>query len=491
MTASPAVPTDAGHSGGGIWRWVKWVLLTLVILIVLLLAAVVGVLWFTGIPGNSAGLTAQTVCAGTFVSGRDPQAVYTDDVLPQSPALSLVSIDVDQSDQVVTAKFLGLVERQAALHNDRGCVLDLPPDPAAQPFTPAPASSQPWPAGDSAVPRAQWPTGVDRRALSGIADEVFQGAGDPAAANARGFAVVHDGRLLVERQAAGFKPETPLLGWSMTKTVNAMLAYKKLDDVGLALDTKVVDAFPEGKEPAWVATWQQDSRADMTIMDLMTMTSGLDFGDDYGPFAKVVKMLYSEPSMADYAASQPQAHEPGTYWEYSTGVSDIISQIVQAQFPDDRAYWSYPTRELFFPSGVSSATLATDTSGTWVGGSYLYADTGDWARLGQMMLTDGAIEGNQVLPPGWWKLAARPALPDGDGAGYGRQTWIPGSPVGGECRGQGVPADTLSMEGHYGQLVAMIPSRDAVIVRLGWTIDKSQFDSCALIRDVVRTLPKQ
>ena len=490
MTAQAPVEVDPGHGRGGIWRWLKWILLTLLILVVLLIAAVVGLLWFTGIPANSAGLTAQTVCAGTFVSGRDPQAVYADDVLPQSPALSLVSIDVDQTRRAVTATFLGLVGRQATLQTDRGCVLDLPPDPDAMVYQPAPASDQPWPQGDAALPARQWPEGVDRAKLTAIADRVFEGAGDPAGANARAFAVVQGGRLLVERQAKGFEAETPLLGWSMTKTVNAMLAYKKLDDAGVDLDTKVVDAFPKGAEPPWVATWRQDSRAGMTVMDLMTMTSGLDFGDDYGPFAKVVKMLYSEPSMADYAASQPQAHEPGTYWEYSTGVSDIISQIVQAQFPDDRAYWSYPTRELFFPSGVSSATLATDTSGTWVGGSYLYADTGDWARLGLMMMSDGVADGNRVLPPGWWKLAGRPAMPDGDGAGYGRQTWIPGSPVGGECKGAGVPADTLSMEGHYGQLVAMIPSRDAVVVRLGWTIDKTKFDSCALIGEVVRALPK-
>ncbi len=490
MAAGTAVEVEPGRGGGGLWRWLRWILLTLLVLVVLVVAAVVGVLSFSGIPANSAGLTAQTVCAGTFVSGRDPQAVFTDDVLPQSPALSLVSIDVDQSDRVVTAKFLGIVERQAALHTDRGCVLDLPPDPDALPYQPAPASDQPWPQGDSALPPRQWPAGVDRAALAATTDEVFEGAGDPTAANARGFAVVHGGRLLVERQAEGFEAETPLLGWSMTKTVNAMLAYKKLADTGVDLGSTVVDAFPKGKEPPWVATWRQDSRADMTIMDLMTMTSGLDFGDDYGPFARVVTMLYSEPSMADYAASQPQAHEPGTYWEYSTGVSDIISQIVQAQFPDDKAYWSYPTRELFFPSGVSSATLATDTSGTWVGGSYLYADTADWARLGLMMMSDGVADGNRVLPPGWWKLAGRPAMPEGTGAGYGRQTWIPGSPVGGECAGAGVPPDTLSMEGHYGQLVAMIPSRDAVIVRLGWTIDKTKFDSCALIRDVVRSLPK-
>ena len=159
-------------------------------------------------------------------------------------------------------------------------------------------------------------------------------------------------------------------------------------------------------------------------------------------------------------------------------------------FPDNQAYWQYWQKSVFEPIGVNSGTFATDTLGTWVGGSYVWANTGDWAKLGQLMLNDGSWNSAQVVPKGWWKLAGTPAMPDGEGHGYGAQTWIPGQPVGGECNSDpGVPADTLSMEGHYGQLVAMVPSKKAVIVRLGWTIDKTQFDSCKLISDVLANLP--
>ena len=82
-------------------------------------------------------------------------------------------------------------------------------------------------------------------------------------------------------------------------------------------------------------------------------------------------------------------------------------------------------------------------------------------------------------------------MPDGDGRGYGAQTWIPGSPVGGVCNTYpGVPQDTLWMGGHYGQVVAMIPSQKAVVVRLGWTIDSEQFDDCQFMSDTLATLPK-
>ena len=491
-TQTEPAAAPAPEKKRGAWRWIKWVLLTVLILFLLLVAAVIGALLYFQIPTNSAGLAAQSVCSGTFVAGRSPQEVFDDDVLPQSPALAAISTDVNEADKSVTAKFLGMFEREAALLPNRGCVLDVPPDPAAQAFVPLPSTPGLWPEGDEPVPPGQWPAGVEKAGLAKAMDQAFVGAGDPNAANARGMAVIYNGQMLAQKHADGFSATTPLLGWSMTKTVNAMLMYKKAQQAGLKLTTKVVDAFPEGKEPPWVAQWRQDDRKDMTINDLMTMTSGLDAGDDYGPFAKVVQMLYGEPSMADYAASMPSVHPPGTYWEYSTGVADIISQVAEGQFPDQKDYWTYPRDELFFPTGVNSATLATDTSGTWVGGSYLWADTGDWARLGLLMLEDGkSATGNQVLPPGWWKYAGTPAMPDGDGHGYGAQTWIPAADPGGECSTYpGVPADTLSMEGHYGQVVAMIPSRDAVIVRLGWTITKTNFDSCQLISDVLATLPK-
>jgi CubicO group peptidase (beta-lactamase class C family) len=82
-------------------------------------------------------------------------------------------------------------------------------------------------------------------------------------------------------------------------------------------------------------------------------------------------------------------------------------------------------------------------------------------------------------------------MADGEGHGYGAQTWLPADPIGGECREvAGVPEDTLSMEGHWGQLVAMVPSRDAVVVRLGWTVVDDGFDSCQFIADVLATLPE-
>jgi CubicO group peptidase (beta-lactamase class C family) len=200
-------------------------------------------------------------------------------------------------------------------------------------------------------------------------------------------------------------------------------------------------------------------------------------------------MLYGQPDMAGWAADHPLDHNPGAYWEYLSATSNVLAAVAKAQFATDEEYWAYPRAALFGPMGLGSATLETDLAGTWVGSSYLWASVTDWARLGQLMLDDGQWDGEQLVAPGWLEVAATPAVADGEGRGYGAQTWIPADPVGGRCRDvEGIPEDTLTMQGHWGQVVAMVPSRNAVITRLGWTFDSSQFDNCQLISDVLATL---
>lgn len=479
-------------SKGSAGRWVKRILLSVLVVLLLVVAAVVGGLLYFNIPSNASGLAAKSVCSAAFVAGRglDAEELMEQDVLPASPVLGVISTSIDVADQAVTSTFLGLFERRASLISGRGCVLDGEPDPGAAPFVPAAQRAAAWPAGDAALPPDQWPDGVDAAALTAAVDGAFVGSGDPAAANARGVAVLLDGQLLVAQDGADISAGAALHGWSMTKTVAAMLAYKKLDEVGLDIETPVVGAFPADREPPWVEQWRQDDRAQITVADLFFMRPGLATDEGYEPWAPVVQMLYGEPDMSGWAADHPTDHEPGTYWEYLSATSNVLAAVVKGQFDSDEEYWTFADKALFDPLGVTSATLETDAAGTAVGSSYLWASVGDWARLGQLMLDDGAWEGEQVLPPGWLDLAGTSAAAEGEGSGYGAQSWLPADPIGGECKDTAnLPQDTVSMEGHWGQIVAMVPSRDAVVVRLGWTFDSDQFDSCRFVSDVLDALP--
>jgi len=468
-------------------RWVKRILIAIAVLVGVLLIAAVGVLWWFHIPSNAAGVVAQTVCSAKYVAGRDlpTDELVAQDVTPQSPILAVVSTEVDDANRTVTSKFLGIVSRTSALQTQRGCVLDAPADPAAKPYVPAAADPAAWPEGDGTAAAS----GVDTAALTKIVDDALVGSDDPMGMAARGVAVVQDGKLVLLENGTGIEDNTALLGWSMTKTVTGMLAYKKLTEAGVDIETPVVDAFPAGRAPSWVEEWKADDRKAITIADLMFMRSGLAMGEGYGPTGDVVQMLYGEPDMSSWAAQHPLDHQPATYWEYLSASTNILAAVVKAQFPTDQEYVDYAYAELFEPLGLTTATLSTDASGTWVGSSYLWASTADWARLGQLMLDDGRWDGKQIIPAGWWELAGTPAMPTGEGHGYGAQTWIPGEPDGGECAATpDYPQDALLMEGHYGQVVAMIPSKKAVIVRLGWTVIPD-FDGCTFVADVAKTLP--
>ena len=468
-------------------RWVKRILIAIAVLVGVLLIAAVGVLWWFHIPSNAAGVVAQTVCSAKYVAGRDlpTDELVAQDVTPQSPILAVVSTEVDDANRTVTSKFLGIVSRTSALQTQRGCVLDAPADPAAKPYVPAAADPAAWPEGDGTAAAS----GVDTAALTKIVDDALVGSDDPMGMAARGVAVVQDGKLVLLENGTGIEDNTALLGWSMTKTVTGMLAYKKLTEAGVDIETPVVDAFPAGRAPSWVEEWKADDRKAITIADLMFMRSGLAMGEGYGPTGDVVQMLYGEPDMSSWAAQHPLDHQPATYWEYLSASTNILAAVVKAQFPTDQEYVDYAYAELFEPLGLTTATLSTDASGTWVGSSYLWASTADWARLGQLMLDDGRWDEKQIIPAGWWELAGTPAMPTGEGHGYGAQTWIPGEPDGGECAATpDYPQDALLMEGHYGQVVAMIPSKKAVIVRLGWTVIPD-FDGCTFVADVAKTLP--
>ncbi len=475
----------------------KWIggFLTFVLFALFLLVVLVftGLFWFN-IPQNAAGMAAKSVCSAYFVAGRAESAdtLMAQDVLPASPALSVISTSIDTDERSVTSRFLGIFSRRASLLDERGCVLDAEPQPGATPYTPEPLRPEAWPAGDAAVALTDLPDGVDATALKSVVDAAFVGAGDPEAANARGVAVVQNGRLLAVKEADTLPPSTALHGWSMTKTVAAMLFYKRAAEVGLDIGTPVVDAFPPGREPSWVADWRKDERKDITVADLLYMRDGLRNDEGYDVTGSVVQMLYGEPDMAAWAAEMPAAHPAGTYWQYLSATANLLAAVTRGQFATDQEYWSYSTAALFDPIGVTSGTLETDTSGTWVGSSYQWASVRDWARLGQLMLDDGRWGDSEVLPAGWLEVASTPAMPDGEGHGYGAQSWLLGDPVAGLCRAYpGVPADTIAMEGHWGQLVAMVPSRNAVVVRLGWTFNSDQFDECQLISDVLATLPQK
>jgi CubicO group peptidase (beta-lactamase class C family) len=479
----PPRPLQRNSSAGRVMTWVLWVLA--------LLSASIGYFAVqSGIPRGAAGMAAKGVCSAAFVAGRKVDRLMEEDVLPASQVLKLVSVEIDEKEKRVTGKFAGLFTRVAVWLPSRGCVLDVAGTQVATDsidYGVRNREPRPWPEGNGLSPKEKWPPGVNEDLLKTVVDHAFVGAGDPRAANTRAMAIIHKGQLIVSRAASGFALETQLHGWSMAKSVTGMLFHKLSSEQGLPINTPVVNAFPLGREPAWVAAWRLDARKAIRVSDLVYMRDGLANAESYEPGGAVPRMLWNETNTANFAAQAAAEASPGSRWRYLSQTTNLLSAVARGRLPTDGEYWNYPQRQLFWPIGANSAVMETDASGNWVGSSYVWASVGDWARLGLLLMQDGKWQDREIFPPGWLTRAKTPST-SGEGAGYGAQVWLYGNPLEGRCKGQ-VPEDTLAMGGHWGQIVAMVPSRETVIVRLGWTFKSGQFDPCKLIADVLRTLP--
>ena len=219
--------------------------------------------------------------------------------------------------------------------------------------------------------------------------------------------------------------------------------------------------------PEWRGS--DDPRRNVTWNQLLRMTSGLQFDENYGnPFADVTHMLLGVRDAAAYAAAKRLEAEPGTRWSYSSGTTNIIAYAMR-QIVGDADYLEFPRRALFDRLGMTSAVMETDAVGTFVGSSFMYATARDWAQFGLLYLHDGVWDGRRILPEGWVAYARSPGLRVPDQP-YGAHFWLR-IPKEYRCGSDvlPLPGDTFHAIGYEGQFITIIPSRELVLVRLGAT----------------------
>ena len=431
------------------------------------------------------GFTAQILCGGVFVSGRDPQHVLAEDLRgPGYERLRFFRSGVDRENTRVTASLYGLAGQTAIFREGLGCTLI---DGRTEAELRADSDGL-FPTPDTTSSEALWPEGerVEIGSLDGVSGEVEKAIDaifaepDPSRPrNTRALVVVHRGRIVAERYAPGFDAFMPLLGWSMTKTaINALVGLRVGDGRMVVSENALMPEWRDGN----------DGRRAITLDEMMRMTSGLvrnkSYDDDFGD---VAQMIFLEGNAAGLAASKPLQDTPGTVWAPFSGATNIISHVLRETFADPRDYLRYPRERLFAPLGMQSAVLQPDASGTFVGSSFLYASARDWARLGLLFLRDGLWEGEQQLPEGWvdYSLTPTKEAPEQE---YGAQIWLklPVSANGGEPP---MPTDAYYMLGHGKQSVAVVPSRDLVIVRLGLTREDADWDSARELAPLVKAFP--
>jgi CubicO group peptidase (beta-lactamase class C family) len=434
-----------------------------------LAGAALGVAWLRTATQVGAGFAAKVTCSLVHLSRFEARHVVDDyvvhEVAPLGPALS-----VEVTQEGATARVLGgLVSARAKLRPGLGCTLVESGGrwPVAGPAEgvalrrPVPDPALPWPAGGA--PPAQPPPPAVAEAI----ERAFAEPGPPARRQTKAVVVARDGRLVAERYAPGVGPDTPLLAWSMAKSLTMAL-----------VGALVLDGRLDPAAPAPVPEWRDagDPRRAITLDLLLRASSGLAFDETYGPTNDVSRMLFTRPDTGAFAAAMPLAFPPGERWSYSSGTSNLIARIVRDAFGGDLAAMvRYANERLFDPAGMASAFFEPDASGSFVGSSYAHMTARDWARFGELFRRDGVGEGRRLLPEGWVRYATTPTPAAPQGA-YGAHWWLnagaPGDPD--DRPWPRIPAEVYAARGHSGQWVAVVPSARLVVVRLGLTVPDAE-----------------
>jgi len=443
-------------------------------LAVLALTCATGAAWVVWRLGPvAAGYAAKTVCSGVFVSGREAQQVFDIDVVADNhPLLRLTRVRVDEGAHRVHATFLGTHRRSAGHVPDAGCTLDLhaggPQAHVARP--------QHLPAGgqtlSTPLPRAPDPT------VQAVLDRALADSGP----RTRALVVMHHGRILAQAYAPGIGPDMPLPGWSMSKTVTALLAGTVVRAQRLHL-----------AQAALLPRWAGDARRGITLDHLLRMTDGLAFDERSGdPFSDVVRMLLDVPDAAGFAADKPLHATPGSAWRYSSGTTNILMRVIaQASGRAPADFAALPRDALFDPLGMRTATIEPDGAGLPIGSSYMYASAHDWMRLGQLLLDDGVWRGKRLVPEGWVRYMATPT-PLAGARHFGAHLWlaVPAQYQGEASTRTALPADAFHAVGHEGQLLSVIPSQAVVVLRLGLTRAPHRWDHQHFLARVLAALPQ-
>lgn len=404
------------------------------------------------------GISAKNLCSCVYVSGISQEEAKKTDLA--FSLLWMATTEVDEENQVVHSNVLGMHPKKAVYREGRGCTLAYDTEiEAHNPKSNVVYSPEIWPQElVSGSPEMQ-----------ATLQKAFDAPGKTEL-NTRGLVVIHKGQIIGEAYADGIDMNTPLLGWSMAKSVTGMLA-----------GVLAKDGFWNLDDPMDIPTWQNDERKNITLKHLMRMSSGLEWEENYGAVSTATIMLYNSTDMGGYAQSLPKQFEPGTEWAYSSGTTNIIARKMADAFGDFKEYQRFPYERLFGPIGAKSFTFETDASGHFMGSTYGYASARDWGKLGLLMLQKGNWNGEQIIDSTWVEFCQTVA-PAGDGE-YGGQFWLN---RGGKF--QDYDDSAYWMSGFHSQQVSIHPDRDLVVVRLGVTYERGAFDFDGLMQGIYKAV---
>jgi CubicO group peptidase (beta-lactamase class C family) len=291
-----------------------------------------------------------------------------------------------------------------------------------------------------------------------------------------GLLVLHRGEVRLERYGLGFSPAERWTSFSVAKSVTSTL-------VGAAIADGYIGSLDDDISK-YLIELRDTSYEGVTIRQLLTMTSGVAFNEDYSDPDSDIMQLYGQPPPPDIDATVAfvrrleREAEPGTLWRYKTPETNLAGALVIAA--TGRSLSQYLSEKIWQPYGMErDATWLVDHVGNEQGGCCLQVALRDYARFAQFILEGAAINGRSIVPEGWLGEATRSQADTGMPGGYGFQWWPLGD-------------GTFQARGIFGQLIHLDPARELVVViSAAWPGPREQqrrMAQIALVREIAAAL---
>ena len=261
--------------------------------------------------------------------------------------------------------------------------------------------------------------------------------------------IVHDGKLRLERYGLGFDAGGRWTSFSVAKSFTSTLVGAALRD-GLirSMDDKVSAYIPEMKGSAY---------DDVSIRQLLTMTSGVRWSENYAdPNSDVARFNNHKPeegvdALVSYMRRLPREAPAGTRWHYSTGETNLVGVLLRQAVKKPLA--TYLSEKIWVPAGMEQpATWLLSRTGNEISGCCIQAAARDYARFGLFVLGGARVGGQSIVSDGWLAEATTERTGIGrPGRGYGYQWWT-------------YTDGAYAARGIFGQGIFIDPARKLVIV---------------------------
>ena len=256
----------------------------------------------------------------------------------------------------------------------------------------------------------------------------------------RGVLVLQDGTIRLERYVSPHSPATRWNSFSVAKSITSTLLGAAMKDGYIrSLDDDVT---------RYISALRGSAYEGVTVRQLLTMTSGVKWNEDYTDVNSDVARMYAQPAepgfdmTVSYVRKLPREAPPGTKWVYKTSETNLVGVLVAEATKKRLA--DYLSEKIWRTYGMErDAEWMIDEVGDEQGGCCLAVTLRDYGRFGQFILDGARINGKSIVPDSWLPEATRTQVSTGPGSGYGYQWWTRDD---GTFEGRGIYGQTLHID---------------------------------------------